>query len=899
VKGIPVATGRMISGAVVCGSLLAMSLTLPASAESPAATSHSRARIVQAASIQRPITARRTPASTGLISVLVQLADTNPVALMSLATAKHLTRAQRQSRLTASGPSTATASLVVARLRALGLKITNQNRFSVTATGPTAAVDAAFGTTEAPTTGGRAIRSTVGGAILPKNLSGLVNDVTTSAQGGPALRPLLIRGAGTQQPATAFVPAAGEVTGAIARRLYGAPAASGIVSSPKVTIATIQFSGWDATALSTFAAKQLSELTTDPVASHQYTPVSVNLASPTLPAGGGGDIEVALDQESLLATAPNAAQRAYFVPNGTTSDFLAGINAVASDAANADITPPITALSISWGACEAAYGAPAMASLDAAFQNLAAAGVTVFASSGDAGAFDCNGIKNSPVSAGTLAVDYPASSPWVIGVGGLNTTTDTPSSPSESVWWDGQGSGGGGGESIYEPRPSWQPSAAGHRRSVPDISLAADPNSGFFRVYTTDSAAYNCSWCGFGGTSLASPLAAATLADLQIGLGAQTSDQFGLISPALYGAQQMESALSVATSARGFRDIADKSTNGYYTAVVGYDQASGLGAPNWTNLAGWLMKGLTFATPAYSKSRQVPISAVSSPTNVAALGAGPAGFFVGMGLKPTSCLGSLATPSTSPPPFAATSRDGRQTVWLSYRAPDGSCVGGYKVTFVDTGAPTLSATAVLSTITGTTAVLRWRATDNPGGSGIATTDVSITRVGSANVVKYLPNTKTVALALPIVRGATYVLHVSARDLAGNAITRAISFTAPLTVRSFAFSSGWNVKYSPASIAGIRRGTAKAGATAAIAVSARQYSVLLTTCPTCGRAGVYVDGVLRAVVTTYSPTTRYVVGLYTTSFRVAGRHTIVVRALGTRVPASRGVDILLEGLTAIK
>jgi hypothetical protein len=166
-------------------------------------------------------------------------------------------------------------------------------------------------------------------------------------------------------------------------------------------------------------------------------------------------------------------------------------------------------------------------------------------------------------------------------------------------------------------------------------------------------------------------------------------------------------------------------------------------------------------------------------------------------------------------------------------------------------------------------------------------------------VKYLPNTKTVALALPIVRGATYVLHVSARDLAGNAITRAISFTAPLTVRSFAFSSGWNVKYSPASIAGIRRGTAKAGATAAIAVSARQYSVLLTTCPTCGRAGVYVDGVLRAVVTTYSPTTRYVVGLYTTSFRVAGRHTIVVRALGTRVPASRGVDILLEGLTAIK
>jgi hypothetical protein len=426
-------------------------------------------------------------------------------------------------------------------MKALGLKITNRNRFSVTASGPTAAVDAVFGTTEAPTSGGRAIRSTVGKAIVPQTLSGLVKDVTTSAQGGPTLRPLLIRGAGTQQPGTAYPTMTREVTGSIARTLYGAPAASGVVGSPKVTIATIQFSGWDATALSTFAAKQLPELTTDPVASHQYTPVSVNLAGPTLPDGGGGDIEVALDQESLLATAPNAAQRAYFVPNGTTSDLVAGINAVASDAANSAITPPITALSISWGACEAAYGAPAIASLDAAFQNLALAGVTAFVSSGDAGAFDCDPIGlNSPVPVGTLAVDYPASSRWVIGVGGLSTTTSDPSNPTESVWWDS--THGGGGISNFEPRPSWQPGALGRNRSVPDISLAADPNSGFFRIYTTNTdPTIGCpsNWCGVGGTSLASPLATATLSDLQIGLG----------------------------------------------------------APNWTNLAGWLMKGLTFSTP--------------------------------------------------------------------------------------------------------------------------------------------------------------------------------------------------------------------------------------------------------------------------------------------------------------
>ncbi len=106
----------------------------------------------------------------------------------------------------------------------------------------------------------------------------------------------------------------------------------------------------------------------------------------------GGDIEVALDQESILSTAPSAHQQAYFAPNDSTAHFNMAFEAVLDDVLGKDAkhkNPNIVALSSSWGQCESQTGAAAIRSLEPTLQSLTAAGVTVFASSGDAGIYDC------------------------------------------------------------------------------------------------------------------------------------------------------------------------------------------------------------------------------------------------------------------------------------------------------------------------------------------------------------------------------------------------------------------------------------------------------------------------------------------------------------------------------
>ena len=92
-----------------------------------------------------------------------------------------------------------------------------------------------------------------------------------------------------------------------------------------------------------------------------------------------------------------------------------------------------------------------------------------------------------------LCVDDPASQPYVTGVGGTSLTTSGKGGPygHESVWNDGPGDAGGGGISAF-----WAIPATGSRasllgglpggsadeaamRNVPDVSLDADPNTGY------------------------------------------------------------------------------------------------------------------------------------------------------------------------------------------------------------------------------------------------------------------------------------------------------------------------------------------------------------------------------------------------------------------------------------
>jgi subtilase family serine protease len=207
---------------------------------------------------------------------------------------------------------------------------------------------------------------------------------------------------------------------------------------------------------------------------------------------------------------------------------------------------------------------------------MSAQGQTVVSAAGDAGSSDCNGITNND-----LAVDDPASQPFVTGVGGLSINSISPLS--ETVWdtpvKSGNAGAGGGGISVLWTRPTWQVAtgiaSSETMRLVPDLSALADPNTGFIQYFTGTGAGLchkNCAagWDAIGGTSVGAPLISALVA-----VAAQACDvpRLGFINPSLY-----------AMASTGFVDVTTGTNDLYgvggYSAGPGYDEASGLGSPD-------------------------------------------------------------------------------------------------------------------------------------------------------------------------------------------------------------------------------------------------------------------------------------------------------------------------------
>jgi subtilase family serine protease len=164
-------------------------------------------------------------------------------------------------------------------------------------------------------------------------------------------------------------------------------------------------------------------------------------------SAGQWAIEVDLDIEVVAAMAPEAAQIVYEGPN-TTQGINDTYNQIVTDN-KAQIT------TISWGLCESQSGNAELQTLDNIFSQGAAEGISMFAASGDAGAYDCGDTN--------LAVDSPASDPNIAGVGGTNLQLNNGTYDSESVWSNPndtqrgpQGLGGGGGLSSFFKQPAWQ-----------------------------------------------------------------------------------------------------------------------------------------------------------------------------------------------------------------------------------------------------------------------------------------------------------------------------------------------------------------------------------------------------------------------------------------------------------
>jgi len=241
----------------------------------------------------------------------------------------------------------------------------------------------------------------------------------------------------------------------------------------------------------------------------------------------------------------------------------------------------------SFGECEyQAWLDGSMKVDDNLFMQAAAQGQTMFVSTGDTGSSCALAPTNGAPASGPPMVEYPAASPYVVGVGGTSALANASDSSyvGEAAW-----NAGGGGLSQFENSTSWQqrvlPSSTGlaatNLRGLPDIAMAADAVAGAYRIYGSNIPGVgDCTaGCAVGGTSEASPLAMGSYARI---LSAHVNE-LGFAAPLFYDnyLKYQNSATTVngpppTQSLGGYHDIITGG-NGLYTALPGYDYTTGLG----------------------------------------------------------------------------------------------------------------------------------------------------------------------------------------------------------------------------------------------------------------------------------------------------------------------------------
>ena len=429
------------------------------------------------------------------------------------------------------------ASLKIARAFAkeYGLSIVSlpaKGRCELVLSGSAAQMQKAFGVTLAKhEIEGKAFRVRAGAIMLPQELEGHVTAVL-----GLDNRPQAVSHRRVAKPRASNVSYTPVEVGA----LYGIPAGA---SAAGQTIGIVELGGGFRKADLTAYFKTLG------IKAPTVTAVSVDSGKNAPTTASSADGEVMLDIEVCAAVAAGAKIAVYFAPN-TDQGFTDAIAQAVHDTTN---KPSV--ISISWGAPESSWTAQAMAALDAAAQAAAMLGVTITVASGDNGSSDGATGNN---------VDFPASSPHVLGCGGTKLIGAGTSITSEVVWNEtaaNEGATGGGVSNVFS-LPTWQvnsnvpkPSNAAGGRGVPDVSGNADPATGYqIRVDGQSSV--------IGGTSTVAPLWAAVIALAN----AQNKNTAGFVNPALYAA------------AGACNDITS-GNNGAFQAAAGWDACTGLGSP--------------------------------------------------------------------------------------------------------------------------------------------------------------------------------------------------------------------------------------------------------------------------------------------------------------------------------
>jgi kumamolisin len=287
-------------------------------------------------------------------------------------------------------------------------------------------------------------------------------------------------------------------------------------------------------------------------------------------AQGDATGEVMLDLCVVGSLAPRARIFVYFT-EFSNQGWIEALHQAITDNNN------ISVISISYGNPEndpqSRWTTAGIKLVNEALEAASGKGITICCASGDDGSSDqaTNGAH----------ADFPASSPWVLGVGGTTLKATQSGADlqivSETVWNElhlprPAGAGGGGISAIF-PLPSYQhaanvPPAADppHSigRGVPDVAAVADPLTGVVIMHVSGTNVEP-----IGGTSAAAPLWAALLARINQALGTR----IGFLNPTLY-----------ASCSSGVLNDIVTGNNGAYNAGAGWDPCTGFGSPDGNKL---------------------------------------------------------------------------------------------------------------------------------------------------------------------------------------------------------------------------------------------------------------------------------------------------------------------------
>jgi subtilase family serine protease len=547
-------------------------------------------------------------------------------------------------------PTDAEVANVVAGLARYGLAAERTSATTLRVTGLPANMERAFAVSlhryEVPAHGkvrGYSYHAPLSHPAIPPEISASVAAVA-GLDSRPSLRPLHHAGPSTLARARPTLPAAtpGNAPGFLtvtdfanqydvqplySRGVTGKGRTLGIVTLASFTPSDA-FAYWSAVGLS--------------VNANRMTIVNVD-GGPGAPSDDSGSIETSLDVEQSGGIAPGAKIIVYQAPNTNQGFVDAFVAAIGSNSAQT--------LSVSWGFWEwyqNRENSPVTdpftgrtVGLTQAFHELflraALQGQTLFAASGDGGAYDINNDFGcfEPDCSVTLSVDYPASDTAITAAGGTtlpglqeycqNAACTPPyydiDIQHERVWgWDYLAglcstvfgldpiscgifpAGSGGGVSIMFGVPLYQLFLPGVQRSqpgqnwkiggeqvyalpshyagrnVPDVSFNADPETGYLIFYTSDVDGPGV-YTYYGGTSFVAPQlngVSALLGDYLHG------SRIGLLNFPLYG---------LALTGQAYRGphaplhAIAYGDNWFYHGSNGYNPAAGLGTLDVANFA--------------------------------------------------------------------------------------------------------------------------------------------------------------------------------------------------------------------------------------------------------------------------------------------------------------------------